>query len=148
MKKQFIALALISGLTLAGTASANWGRAGMGGGCSSCPQSMGQFNPQVDQATQDKIEQFFADNQALRKEMMMKRAEKRAMMRSDNPDPKAVAKVTGELFDLRMTMRANAVKAGVDKYLGPGRMGSGMACNGGSGSHHGKGHGMGQRWKQ
>ncbi len=151
MKKQIIAIALISGLALAGTASANWGRGGMGGGMN-CGQLQGQFT-QLDQATQDKIKQFFNDNQKLRKEMVMKRAEKRALMQSATPDPKMVAAVTGELFDLHTTMRANAVTAGVDKYLGPGsRMGATpMGCNGpgnGYGRGHGKGYGMNNSWNQ
>jgi Spy/CpxP family protein refolding chaperone len=141
MKKQIITIALISGLALAGTASANWGRGTMGGGMN-CGQLQGQFT-QLDQATQDKIKKFFNDNQELRKKLVMKRAEKRALMQSATPDPKMVAAVTGELFDLRTTMRAHAVTAGVDKYLGPGRMGAGsMGCNG-PGNGHGRGHGKG-----
>ena len=155
MKKHIIAIALISGLTLAGTASANWGRGGMGGGMN-CGQIQGQFNQQLDQATQDKIRQFFKDNQELRKQMVMKQAEKRALMQSAAPDPKAVAKITGELFDLHTTMRANAETAGVDKYLGPGRMGTGnMGYSGSRGGHgkgygrgHGNGYGMNSGWNQ
>ena len=154
MKKQIIAIALISGLALAGTVSASCGRGGMGGGMN-YGQLQGQFT-QLDQATQDKIKQFFNDNQKLRKEMVMKRAEKRALMQSATPDPKMVAAVTGELFDLHTTMRANAVTAGVDKYMGPGRMGVGpMGCNGsgngygkGHGKGHGQGYGMNNNWNQ
>ena len=53
----------------------------------------------------------------------MKRAEKQALMQSDKPDPQAVAKVTGELFDLRITMQEKADQAGVGQYVGPGHMG-------------------------
>ena len=56
--------------------------------------------------------------------MAMKRAEKKALMRSDNPDAQAVARVTGEMFDLRVTMQEKAEEAGVAQYVGPGRMGA------------------------
>ena len=71
--------------------------------------------------------------------MAMKRAEKQALMRSDKPDPQAVAKVTGELFDLRASMHEKAELAGVDQYVGPGRMGR----MGSMGRGHGCGKGQG-----
>jgi Spy/CpxP family protein refolding chaperone len=147
MKKQLIALALITGLTMTTIASADWGRGNRGsGGYGNCPQMQGQMQPrfqQLDQATQDKIKQFFKDTQPLHKEMAMKRAEKQALMRSDKPDPQAVAKVTGELFDLRTTMQEKAEQAGVAEYVGPGHMGpmnrmGRMGCGG-----YGQGWGMG-----
>ena len=74
----------------------------------------------------------------------MKRAEKKALMRSENPDPQAVAKVTGELFDLRVTMREKAEEAGVEQYVGPGRMGCmGGGMGGGMGMGMGRGRGCG-----
>lgn len=143
MKKKFVALALIAGLTVATAASAHWGRGGRGyGGYGDCPQMQGQMQgqmfQQLDQETQNKIKQFFKDTQPLQKEMAMKRAEKQALMESDKPDPQAVAKVTGELFDLRTTMQEKAELAGVDQYVGPGRMG-----RGGLGHGFGMGHGGG-----
>lgn len=142
MKKQLTALALILGLTMATGASANWGRGNKGyGGYGNCPQMQGQMVQQLDQATQDKIQQFFKDTQPLHKEMAMKRAEKQALMRSDNPDPQAVAKVTGELFDLRMTMQQQAEQAGVAQYVGPGHMGGHMGNMGRKGCC-----GWGQGW--
>jgi hypothetical protein len=145
MKKKIIALALITGLTMATVASADWGR---GRGYGDCPQMQGQMQgqmfQQLDQATKDKIKQFFKDTQPLHKEMAMKRAEKKALMRGDNPDPQAVAKVTGELFDLRTTMQEKAELAGVDQYVGPGRMGHmGNMGRGGCGPDFGKGQGRG-----
>ena len=73
---------------------------------------------QLDQATQDKIAQFRDDNQDLRKELAMKRAERRALLNSTNPDPAAAAKIAGELFDLQTTLRLKAEAAGVDEYIG------------------------------
>lgn len=150
MKKKIIALALITGLTMATVASADWGR-GRGhdgyGGYGDCPQMQGQMQgqmfQQLDQATKDKIKQFFKDTQPLHKEMAMKRAEKQALMQSENPDPQAVAKVTGELFDLRTTMQEKAEQAGVDQYVGPGRMGGMGGMGHGCGPGLGKGQGGG-----
>lgn len=140
MKKQILAVVLISGLAMATAASANWGRGG-GFNAGYCPQA--QNAQQLDPAVQQKLDGFFTDTQALRKEMAVKQAEKMALMRSDNPDPAAVAKVTGEMFDLQATMREKAVAAGVDQYMGPmgggcgmGQgmgMGMGMGCGGGRG---------------
>ena len=145
MKKQIIALSLIIGLTMATVASANWGRGGGRGygGYGDCPQVQGQMMQgpmfqQLDEATQDKINQFFKDTQPLHKEMAMKRAEKQALMQSDKPDPQAVAKVTGEMFDLRVTIHEKAELAGVDQYVGQGRMGFGGRD---PGFGHGKGFG-------
>ncbi|MGW8193387.1 MAG: periplasmic heavy metal sensor [Desulforhopalus sp.] len=141
MKKKIVALALIAGLALAGAASADWGRGGYGQmGYGNCPQvGQGGMFQQLDQPTRDKIVQFFKDNSALRKEIVMKQAEQRALMQSEQPDPQAVAKVAGELYDLRTAMHEKAELAGVDQYLGPGmRMWGGMGMGGpgfGRGGH-------------
>lgn len=146
MKKQIVALALITGLTMATVASADWGRGGRGYGYGDCPQMQGQMQgqmfQQLDQGTQDKIKQFFKDTLPLHKEIAMKRAEKQALMQSDKPDPQAVAKVTGELFDLRTSMHEKAELAGVDQYVGPGRMGHMGRMGRGHGCGKGQGVGM------
>ena len=144
MKKKLIAAILISGLTITTVASANWhGQRGQRGNWD-CPQMrmqdmQGMQN--LDEATQEKVTQFRTDNQALLKEMVMKRAEKRALMRGDNPDSKLAAQLTGELFDLRTSIRLKAEEAGVAQYIGPmnkgcNAMGSGRGQGGGR--HHGK----------
>ncbi len=153
MKKQFLALALVIGLATATAASAHWGRGGRGyGGYGyDCPMAMqgpmmqgpmmqGQALQQLDPATQDKIKQFYKETLPLHKQMVMKRAEREALMESDKPDPQAVAKVTGEIFDLRVAIQQKAEAAGVDQYVGPGRMG--MGTRGGRGPGMGMGGGM------
>ena len=142
MKKQIVAIALIAGLSLATVASANWGRGGHGyGGNGNCPQMQGTpMMQQLDPDTQAKITQFFKDNQALHKQMAMKRAEKQALMQSDKPDPQAVAKVTGELFDLRTSLQEKAEAAGVSQYVM--QMGRGMGRGMGMG-FGGRGFGQG-----
>lgn len=96
---------------------------------------MGQMMQQLDADTKAKITKFFKDNQALHKQMAMKRAEKQALMRSDNPDAQAVAKVEGELFDLRTEMHEKAEAAGVSQYMG--RMMGGQGKMGGRGMGQG-----------
>lgn len=136
MKKQIIAVIMIAGLSLAGTASANCGKGG--GDCGRHGKMQGgMMYQQLDQETQDKIDAFKDDNKALRKEMVMKRAEKQALLKNASPDPAAVAKVTGELFDLHAKMKEKAEAAGVDQYMGrfgkgPGSKGRGHGgCQGG-----------------
>jgi len=138
MKKKILAAVVVVGLFSVGAASADWGKTGSDFGHHRQIQS-GMMYQQLDQATQDKIDAFRTDNQALRKEMVMKRAEKQALLNSTNPDPAAVAQVTGELFDLRTSMRERAVAAGVDQYMG--RFGMGQ---GGKGRGHGGCQGGGQ----
>jgi len=73
-----------------------------------------------------KIEKFFADTKDLRKQMAVVRAEKHALMHSQNPDPLAVAKVAGELFDLKYAIHEKAKTAGLPRDfhgMGNGRMG-------------------------
>ncbi len=134
MKKTIAIAAVITTIGLAGLTQAYaWGPRG-GGNYGNCPQFTGSQYSQVDPAMQEKFDKFFTDTQALRKEIAMKRAEKQALMRAATPDPTAVSKVTGELFDLRAAMRQKADEAGVSNFVGPmnGR-GDGTGMWGGSG---------------
>jgi len=147
MRKQIIAVVMVAGLILVGTASAKRGNGPGYGDCGRYNNNQGgMMYQQLDQATQDKIAQFRDDNQALLKEIVMKRAEKRALLNSTNPDSAAAARIAGELFDLRATMRVKAREAGVDQYMNRRGMGSGAdgyhrgRCGRGSGS---KGNGRG-----
>ena len=117
MKKQIVAAILVSGLAFTTVASANWN--GQRGNCD-CPKMQMQMQgvQNLDEATQAKVKQFYADNQVIMKEMAMKRAEKRALMQGDNPDPKLAAQLTGEIFDLKTTIRLKADEAGVSQYIG------------------------------
>ncbi len=68
---------------------------------------------QLDEATKAKIEKFQNETQELRKQIVMKRAEELALMRSETPNMAAVTKTAGELFDLKATMREKAKAAGL-----------------------------------
>lgn len=142
MKKKAMALVLVTGLALSTAASANWGGNGRwNNGAGGCGNRQVMMNPQLDPETKVKVDQFFKDNQALHKEIAMKRAEKRAIMMSDQPDPVAAAQVTGELFDLHATLKEKAVAAGVDQYVGP-------PMRGGQGRFSGPGNFQGQGRKR
>jgi len=134
MKKKIIAAILVSGLALTTVASANWN--GQRGNYD-CPNMQMQMQgvQSLDAATLAKMKQFHVDNQAIMKEMVMKRAEKRALMQSDNPDTKLAAQLTGEIFDLKTTIHLKADEAGVSQYVGP--MNNGCNWKGGRGGHYG-----------
>lgn len=146
MKKYIAALALVAGLTMATAASANWGGGGHGynGDCywqqMDGPMMQEQMMKQLEPATQEKVNKFFKENQPLRKQIVMKQAEKRAIMQSEKPDPQAAALVAGELFDLQTAMHDKAEAAGVSKYFG--HKGGGKGGRG-PGSGLGAGPGMG-----
>lgn len=115
MKKKLIITALVTGI---GFSTISLVHAGWGQNNKQAPGPQIQYN-QVDPAVKEKLDAFFADTQDIRKEMTMKRAEKQALIRNNNPDPEALGTVEGELFDLRTTMRLKAEEAGVSQYLGP-----------------------------
>jgi Heavy-metal resistance len=137
-------LASVIGLTGMYQASARCGQGGMGGPGGNCAGAGMQARAEMDDATKAKFDAFLTDNQAVRKEIKMKQAKKRALMHGENPDAEKVAQLTGELFDLRTTMHAKAKEAGLEKYMG---MGKGCGNCDGQSFHHGrkgmqKGQGM------
>jgi Spy/CpxP family protein refolding chaperone len=67
----------------------------------------------LDDATQQKIKKFQQETLQLRKQIVMKRSEEAALIRSEKPDIKMVRKTAGELFDLRMAMQEKARAAGI-----------------------------------
>jgi hypothetical protein len=132
MKRHILALIIVTGIAVASVTSASWGAGGPGyGGYGNCPQMMGMQPP--DQATRDKLNKFFKDNQALHKQIVMKQAEMHALMRNEKTDPQAASKVAGELFDLRTAFHDKAEVAGVAQFVGP--MGPGMGMGMGRGMH-------------
>ena len=63
-----------------------------------------------------KLEKFFAENKDLRKQIAVEKAEKRALMHNRTPDPQAIAKVAGTLFDLKNSLHEKAMAAGLSGY--------------------------------
>ncbi len=72
---------------------------------------------------------FLQDSKELRKSMMVKRAEMRAMMQGTNPDPEKVADLAGEIFDIREQLRAKAVASGLPGHGFMGPPGMRPGCN-------------------
>jgi zinc resistance-associated protein len=97
----------------------------------------GQGQQAMDPETQEKHDAFMAATVELRKELAVKRAEKRAVMLSVNPDPDQAAQLTRDLLELRGQMMAQAEEAGVDfvpgKGCANGRGGQGAMGRGGCG---------------
>ena len=144
MKKKIAAVAIVLTLATVGIASARGGMSGGMGMGMNCPPMQGQMYQQLDKATQDKLDAFQRDTQALRKQIVMKHAEMRALMQSETPDPATVSKISGELFDLQANMQDKAKAAGVASYLG-GPCGMGMGKGMMGHGRGGMGMGMGNR---
>jgi hypothetical protein len=119
MKKKIAIVAVVAGLGLAGISQASGGWGNRGANYYNCPMIQNGQVSRIDPALQEKRDKFLADSQEIRKQMAMKRAEKQALLRSDNPDPQAVSTISGELFDLRTTLRQKAEEAGIPAAFGP-----------------------------
>ncbi|MEN8199179.1 MAG: periplasmic heavy metal sensor [Thermodesulfobacteriota bacterium] len=125
MKKAIAVTALVTvmGLTVISQASAYPGHHGMRG----CGGQGGFAGPgmavmaDMDDATKAKLETFLSETQETRKGIRVKQAEKRALMHAETPDAKEVGKLTGEIFDLRNSMRAKAKEAGLEEFMGRGQ---------------------------
>jgi hypothetical protein len=133
MKKVLFITALVAGIGFAGLQQASAFQ-GMSGGC----YKGGAAYSQLDAAAKAKVDKFIDETQGLRKQMVMKHAEERALMSAENPDPGKASKLAGELFDLRNTLQAKAEAAGVQGMM-PGCGGP----QGMMGPHHGHRRGMG-----
>ncbi len=86
--------------------------------------------PQMDDKTQAARQKFLDQTVDLRKKMVENRARMRALMNSTNPDPGQVARLAGEIFDLREQLRIKARENGL-QGMGPmAMMGAGCGCGG------------------
>lgn len=143
MKKALLVAGLVAGIGFIGLQQASayqgMGGGGMGMGAG-CPKGSAAYS-QLDAAIKAKVDKFHDETKELRKQMVMKHAEERAVMRADNPDSAKAAKLAGEIFDLQASIQSKAAAAGVQNVMigcggcpgsGPGR---------GMGPHHG-GKGM------
>lgn len=122
MKKTIAVIAVVLTLGSVGVASA---RGGMGYGWGYY-QTPGYGYQQLDPETQAKLDNFYNETQDLRKQIMMKQAERQALIQGTSPNPAAVSKVSGELFDLMATMQDKAKAAGLETYVGGPGYGRGM----------------------
>lgn len=135
MKKTIAVTVLASIIGLAGLYQAS-AYMGMGGEGVPCGQPMGMAaRSQMDETTKAKYKVFFTETQDQRKEIVVKRAEMKALMGAQNPDSQKVSTLAGELFDLKMKMRTKAEAAGLD--ASPGK-GCGCGVNGRQGMMKGQ----------
>lgn len=87
----------------------------------------------MDQATLAKINEFNAANKDLKKQLVVKRAERRALFNMDSPSPEKAKSLAGEIFDIRSTLIAKADKSGIPAQIacsGMGEYGYGQHNNG------------------
>jgi len=139
MKKAItvVTLATLIGLTGAYQASAKWGHGGgMGGG--GCQGQGIAARADLDDATKAEYEKFVENTQDLRKDVFVKRAKIKALMNAAEPDADKIGVLSGEIFELRAAMRAQAKEAGLSDVIGTGK---GQGCGDGEGRggyHHGR----------
>ncbi len=86
-----------------------------------------------DPAMIQKHNKFMQDTVDLRKQLAVKQAEKRSLMRSAQPDSARVGQLTGEVFDIREQLRAKAQAEGLPMgMMGGFGGGKGMGRGGGN----------------
>ena len=111
MKKVLVAAALVGIISFAGfsmvKAHGNYGAwHGKGyGACDGCGYSDSLSSNGQDE---EKMTSFLEETKETRKEIAVKKSERRALMKQDNPDEKRVAELTGEIYDLKSLLNAKA----------------------------------------
>jgi hypothetical protein len=58
----------------------------------------------------EKVAAFLDETKETRKQITVKKSERRALMKQDNPDEKRVAQLSGEIFDLKEMMAEKSKK--------------------------------------
>ena len=141
-----LALALVLSLGLAAAAWSQPMGMGMGHG-----RGMMNLTPEQGGKLFDLKEKFRTDTASLRKDLMVKHLEMRALWKAENPDEKAILAKQKELNALKdqmsvkmVTFRLEAKKIAPNAFMGMGRHhGGGMGMGGGCGMGPGGGMGMG-----
>lgn len=135
MKKLIIAVAVAGLLGFAGIqiASAHGGYV-RDGGYGYCGEYYDGDN-RKDNAT---LEKFRSETNDIRKSIVVKKSELRALLRQDNPDEKRVAQLSGEVFDLETELNEKATDKGITGRSNYGHGTSMMRDNG----HHWNGRHM------
>jgi len=104
MKKYLTVAAVVGIISLIGFsivyAQGNYGF-GPGRGHGMC-DGYGYCNKwSYDEQDKEKAAAFREETKEARKQIAVKRSERKALMKQDNPDEKKVAKLTGEIYDLK-----------------------------------------------
>ena len=104
MKRFLVAAALVGVLSFTGIsmvgAHGNYGY-GPGMGYGNCDGYPACNNWSKNEQDKQKADTFFEETKETRKQLVVKRSERRALMSQDNPDEKKVAKLTGEIYELK-----------------------------------------------
>jgi len=103
MKKVLVAAVLVGVMSLTGISMTNARGArhgfdsgrGYGAGYGYCT------NQSYSDQDKEKAAAFLDDTKELRKQIVVKKSERRALMKQENPDEKRVAQLTGEIYDLK-----------------------------------------------
>ena len=122
----------------------------MGMGMGHC-RGMMNLTPEQGGKLFDLKEKFRTDTASLRKDLMVKHLEMKALWKAENPDEKAILAKQKELNALKdqmsvkmVTFRLEAKKIAPNAFMGMGRHhGGGMGMGGGCGMGPGGGMGMG-----
>lgn len=91
----------------------------------------------IDEATLAKLNDFNKANRAIKKQLAVKQAERRALLNMDSPSPEQAKSLAGEIFDLRATLSVNAEKAGLPVQLACAGMGGERVDRHQNGKHRG-----------
>jgi len=125
MKKLITATAIMSIISLAGIQAAS-AHGGKYSNNNDYCGSYGTYDNTYTEKDAEAIEKFRVETNSTRKQIVVKRSELNALLRNDNPDEKKVAKLTGDLYDLKAELETKAEAAGIDnRYAyrhGPGMM--------------------------
>lgn len=138
VKKKILIVAMVASLGLAGLQQVS--ARGWNDGDCDCYNNNARYQT-LDESTKTKIEAFQASSLQLRKQMAMKRAEKTALLEAQTPNPQAVSKVAGEIFDLRQAIKEKANEAGLTRVPRGMGMQPRIAHKGMGGGCKGKGRG-------
>ncbi len=114
-KKIILEFVLVGAIALTGIQAAGADSAGPGsaGPMPQHGQAYRQHYKSLDPAAIKARNKFLDATASIRREIAVKRSERRALMASSIPNAKRVGKLSGELFDLREQMRAKARESGL-----------------------------------
>lgn len=111
MKKILITATLVGIISFACfsmvKAHGNYG-AGPGKGSGTCDGCGYSNNLSSNGQDSEKMTIFLEATKETRKEIAVKKSERRALMKQENPDEKRVAELTGEIYDLKNLLDAKA----------------------------------------
>ena len=114
MKKLLVVAALVGVVSFVGfsmvSAHGNYGK-GPGKGYGYCDGNGYCNNRSYDEQDKEKVTTFREETRETRKQIAVKKSERRALMSQDNPDEKRVAKLTGEIYDLQNVLDEKAKEA-------------------------------------